>query len=253
MERIVVWFSAGAASAVAAKLALSAYPGADVLIARCIVKNEHPDNDRFAADCAAWFGQPVMDLASREYADCWDVWEKRRYLNGIAGAPCTLEMKKKVRQDFQADWHPDRQAFGFTVEERKRAERFRQQNPEVTLLTPLIDAGLSKPDCMGMLERAGIKLPVMYSLGYANNNCTTCVKARSPGYWSLTRREFPEDFARMAKLSREIGWTPCRAGDDTPIWLDELDPAWPAQDDSPNIECSLLCYAAEQDMELSAT
>jgi hypothetical protein len=245
-KRIVVWFSAGAASAVAAKLTLAAYPADDVVIARCIVTNEHHDNDRFAADCATWFGRPVLELRSADYADAWAVWEKRRYLNGIAGAPCTLEMKKAPRQQFERDWMPHASAFGFTMEERKRADRFREQNPDVRLLTPLIDAGLSKADCMGMLERAGIALPAMYALGFKNNNCVTCVKARSPGYWSLVRREFPGDFARMAALSRDIGWTPCRAGDDTPIWLDELDPAWPAQDDSPGIECSLLCYIAER-------
>jgi hypothetical protein len=248
-RRIVVWFSAGAASSVTAKLTLANYPLDDVVIARCIVTNEHEDNDRFAADCAVWFDRPVLNLASTEYADAWAVWEKRRYLNGINGAPCTLEMKKAPRQQFERDWLPDFQAFGFTVEERKRAKRFREQNPEVNLITPLISAGLSKADCMGMLDRAGIKLPAMYALGFANNNCRACVKARSPGYWSLVRREFPADFARMAALSRDIGWTPCRAGDDTPIWLDELDPAWPAQDDSPGIECSLLCYMEEQRMK----
>ena len=248
MSRIVSWFSAGAASAVATKLALSQFHYDDIVVARCIVTNEHPDNDRFADDCAAWFGRPVINLRSADYADAWAVWEKRRYLNGHAGAPCTLEMKKAPRQIFEKEYDPDAQVFGFTHEEAKRAERFRQQNPEINLLTPLISAGLTKDDCMGMLHHAGIKAPAMYGLGFKNNNCRTCVKARSPGYWALVRREFPADFTRMAALCRDIGWTPCRASDDTPIWLDELDPAWPPQDDSPNIECSLLCYAAEQDI-----
>ena len=174
-QRIVSWFSAGAASAVATKLILAQHPTA--LVARCIVTNEHADNDRFAADCARWFGREIIEVRSAEYADCWDVWERRRYLNGIAGAPCTLEMKKRPRQDFERTHDIDGQAFGFTIEERKRADRFRKQNPDVRLLTPLIDAGLSKPDCMGMLDRAGIALPAMYALGFANNNCRTCVKA----------------------------------------------------------------------------
>lgn len=248
-RRIVCWFSAGAASAVAAKLTLAQFPADEVVIARNHISNEHDDNDRFAADCAAWFGRPILNVSSREYADCWEVWEKRRFLNGQNGAPCTIAMKKHPRQEFDREWLPQFNVFGFTVEERKRAKRFREQNPEVSMLTPLIDAGLSKADCMGMLDRADIKLPAMYALGFANNNCKTCVKARSPGYWALVRREFPADFARMAALSRDIGWTPCRAGDDTPIWLDELDPAWPAQDDSPGIECSLLCAIAEMDIK----
>lgn len=244
-KRVVCWFSAGAASAVTTKLALATYPADLVAIVRCIVPNEHPDNERFTADCEDWFSRPVLSIRSANYVDCWDVWQKRRYLNGIGGAPCTLEMKKVPRQQFERDWCPDLSAFGFTIEEAKRAKRFRDQNPDVGLITPLIDAGLSKEDCMGMLDRAGIKLPAMYGLGFANNNCRTCVKARGPGYWALVRKQFPADFARMAKLSRDIGWTPCRAGDDTPIWLDELPLTIKPQDDSPDIECSLLCAIAE--------
>lgn len=246
--RIVSWFSAGAASAVATKMALAKFAADEVVVARCIVKNEHQDNDRFAADCERWFGQPIRNLASRDYPDAWAVWEKRRFLNSPAGAPCTLEMKKAPRQIFEKEWEPHAQVFGFTIEETKRAERFRQANPEVRLLTPLIDAGLTKGDCMGLLAGARIEAPAMYGLGFANNNCIGCVKARSPGYWSLVRREFPEQFNRMAALSRDIGWSPCRAGDDSRIWLDELPADWPAQDDSPDIECSLLCHLAQQDI-----
>lgn len=50
--RTVVWFSCGAASAVAAKLALQETPGA--IVARCVIGNEHPDNWRFARDVARW-------------------------------------------------------------------------------------------------------------------------------------------------------------------------------------------------------
>jgi hypothetical protein len=242
---IVCWFSAGAASAVAAKMILSQHRAEEVRIVRCIVRNEHEDNDRFTADCEQWFGRKVETIASADYADCWDVWERRGYLSGRNGAPCTIEMKKVPRWNFEQQHSPSLQAFGFTVEERKRADRFRAQNPEIRLAVPLIDAGLSKQDCFAMLDRAGIALPAMYGLGFKNNNCRTCVKARSPGYWALVRREFPDDFARMATLSRRLGWSPCRASDDSRIWLDELPADTKPQDDSPDVECSLLCVIAE--------
>jgi hypothetical protein len=28
-------------------------------------------------------------LKSDEYENVWDVWQKKRYMSGIAGAPCT--------------------------------------------------------------------------------------------------------------------------------------------------------------------
>lgn len=52
----------------------------ELAIVRCVVTNEHPDNDRFAADCEKWFSHPVTNIRSGEYDDCWDVWERRRYL-----------------------------------------------------------------------------------------------------------------------------------------------------------------------------
>lgn len=245
--RIVSWFSCGDASAVSTKLVLSRYGEThDISIARCVVPEEHPDNDRFAADCEAWFGQPILNLRSSEYESCWDVWTKRRYMSGVAGAPCTLEMKKAVRWAFEMEWQPDLQAFGYTSEERGRADNFRRQNPDVRLVTPLIEEGLSKDDCHAMIDRSGIELPMMYRLGFNNNNCIGCVKAQSPAYWNRVRRNFPEVFERMARLSREIGCRLIKLGDDTRLFLDELDPSAGAGEVEPKLDCSLLCYIAEQ-------
>jgi hypothetical protein len=250
-QRIAALFSCGEPSAVMVKVMLAELsarePGSfEFAIVRCVVANEHPDNDRFAADCEAWFGHPVTNIASTEYRDCWDVWESRRFLNSRHGAPCTLEMKKRPRQEWEAAWQPEVEAFGYTVEEQRRADTFRRQNPEIRLDTPLIRAGLSASDCAAIVARAGIARPQMYLDGFKHNNCRTCVKARSPGYWANVRQHHPEDFERMAKLSRALNWTPCRAGDDTPIWLDELPASTPARDDSADIDCSLFCLMAEQ-------
>jgi hypothetical protein len=246
---IVCWFSAGAASAVAAKMILAQHREWDaVQIARIYVTNEHPDNDRFAADCERWFGRSVLTLRSGRYASAWDVWEKRRFLVGPQGALCTTEMKKAVRWEFEKAWQPDMQAFGYTVEERERAARFRKQNPDVRLVTPLIDAGLTKADCLAMIERAGIALPAMYGLGYQNNNCIGCVKG-GPGYWNKIRGDFPEVFARMAKLERDIGHAVCKdtTGERGPVFLDELPPDLGRHDETVP-DCSLLCALAEDDI-----
>jgi hypothetical protein len=245
--RIVSWFSCGTASAVTSKLVLSTYAAThDIVIARCIVPEEHEDNDRFAADCEAWFGQPILNLRSQDYASCEDVWTRRRYMSGIQGAACTLQMKKIVRHDFEAAWMPDLQAFGFTADETRRAARFRAQNPDVRMVCPLIDGGLSKPDCHAIIDRAGIVLSAMYRLGFPNANCIGCVNAQSARYWNRTRRLFPAVFEARAVLSRELGVRLVKFSDDTRIFLDELDPSLDDGDEGPEMECSLLCYIAEQ-------
>lgn len=109
--RVVSWFSCGAASAVATKLALQKYRGErEVVIAYCATNGEHPDNARFMADCVRWFNQDVVTVASTKYASVWDLWEKRRFLSGVNGALCTSEMKVIPRMDFQLP--SDRHVFG---------------------------------------------------------------------------------------------------------------------------------------------
>lgn len=250
--RIVVWFSCGDASAVTVKLVQAQYGAThDIAIARCVIAEEHEDNDRFAADCETWFGAAVLNLNSAEYASCEAVWMKRRYLSGVNGASCTIEMKKAVRWAFEKIWQPDLQAFGYTAEERDRACRFREQNPDVRLITPLIDAGLSKGDCHAMVARAGIELPMMYRLGYDNNNCIGCVKAQGVRYWQRTRRLFPDVFERRAALSRELGVRIVKlgGGDRERLFLDELPEDLDDDTPEPTFDCSLLCYLAETKMK----
>jgi hypothetical protein len=237
--RTVVWFSAGAASAVAAKLTLATTP--DAVLAYTDPGSEHEDNLRFIEDCENWFGTRVLRLRSEKYVNTWQVWRERRFLNSPAGALCTTELKKMVRQKFQRP--DDIQVFGYTAEETHRADRFRHQNPEVDLRTPLIERGLTKDDCLAMVDRAGIRLPAMYLLGYRNNNCIGCVKG-GMGYWNKIRRDFPEVFERMALLERDIGATVLRV-DGERLYLDELDPERGNHADEPSFECSLLCDATD--------
>lgn len=240
MSRHLVWFSCGAASAVAARLTLTAYPDAEIHY--CDPGSEHPDNARFLTDVADWLDVNIAVHRSDRYRNTWDVWEQTRYLVGSNGTRCTLELKKRIRQRIERP--DDVQVFGYTAEELGRVARFRSANPDVTLSTPLVDAGLGKADCLGIIERAGIELPMMYRLGYRNANCVGCPHGGA-GYWNMIRRDFPETFHRMAILERDIGHAVCRPGG-TPVWLDELDPTRGDIRHEPSIECSLLCAAVDQ-------
>jgi 3'-phosphoadenosine 5'-phosphosulfate sulfotransferase (PAPS reductase)/FAD synthetase len=242
VSRTVCWFSAGAASAVATKLTVSTYDNA--VVAYTDPGSEHPDNQRFIRDCEEWFGQPVIQLRSTRYRDTWDVWNKRRYIIGHQGTLCTVELKKRLRQDFERP--DDVQVFGYTAEEAGRVDRFRTANPDVTLSVPLINRGLTKADCLAMVERAGIELPAMYRLGYRNANCVGCPHGGF-GYWNKIRRDFPETFDRMAATERDIGHA-CNKDEAGPVYLDELDPGRGDINDEPTIECSLLCVIAEGDL-----
>lgn len=240
-RRTISWFSCGAASAVATKLFPQAEP------AYCETGAEHPDNARFMADCEKWFGRKVTRLRSDKYADTWGVWHETRWLAGIEGARCTIELKVKPRLAFQRP--DDIHVFGYTADgpDNDRAKRLRKNYPELIIETPLIDRGITKAACLDMVQRAGIKLPPLYALGFQNNNCLPCVKATSPAYWALIRQHFPDKFDRMAKLSRELDVRLCRI-DDVRTFIDEI----PANHPTTNPiqpSCDFLCHIAEQDFE----
>lgn len=243
-QRTVCWFSAGAASAVATKVTLADTP--EAVIAYTDTGSEHGDNARFIADCERWFDREVVHLKSARYRDTWQVWEERRFLVSPMGALCTAELKKRVRFGFQRP--DDVQVFGYTADPKDaaRADRFREQNPGVELRTPLIERGLTKADCLAIVDRAGIEIPAMYRLGYHNNNCIGCVKG-GMGYWNKIRVDFPAVFDRMAKLERTIDAT-CLRSDGERLFLDELDPGRGDYPSEPSMDCSLLCAITEADL-----
>lgn len=115
--------------------------------------------------------------------------------------------KKKVRYKLEkvvGSWDGQVWGFDFDPKEINRAIRLKQQYPDTKPLFPLIERQITKPDTMGMLWKAGIKQPVMYSMGY--NNCIGCVKG-GMGYWNKIRKDFPEVFAQMAQIERDVGAT----------------------------------------------
>ena len=230
--RVLVWFSCGAASACAAKLAIAQYPDAEVLYCDTL-KYEHADNRRFMDDCQRWYGREIKLLRSAEYADIFDVFDKTGWLVGPMGARCTAELKRAVRETYQqaGDVH----VFGFTADEAARIANFERDNPELYLWWALRDAGVTKRDCLATLASAGIELPAMYKLGYRNNNCIGCVKG-GKGYWNKVRRDFPEAFERMAKQERKMG---ARVFSD--VWLDELPPNVGRYHSELVIECGPAC------------
>lgn len=248
--RIVANFSCGAASAVATKLALAQYGHANVEILNAFVKEEHEDNRRFAIDCQEWFAKPITVLRDQRYgASITEVFRREQYMKGRYGAPCTKILKRRMLDTVSRKG--DVLVFGYTAEEANRLEDFRERNPDRPVIAPLVDAGLGKDDVKAMIQRAGIRLPVMYEMGYANANCKGCVKG-GEGYWRAVREDFPEDFEERCQVQDQLGpgsWflryrSGPLAGQRFP--LREL-PAGPALRNEKLPSCSFFCELAEQE------
>ena len=250
--RALVWFSCGAASAVAAKLAVEKY-GDDCEVLYCdTFAYEHPDNPRFLADVERWIDKPIKILKSPDYTDIYDVFRRTGWLIGPKGARCTTELKINVRKAYQrvGDIH----ILGFTADEADRITDFMHNFPDLIVDSILLDAGIMKKDCYDRLRFANIGLPLMYELGYGHNNCIGCVKG-SMGYWNKIRKDFPEIFDKMAKMEREIGHSICKkekgkrktpSHQQIPVYLDELNPKAGNFKKEPDISCGVLCQRATE-------
>jgi len=245
---IAVWFSCGAASAVAAKKTIEKYgEDYDIRVVNNPVANEDEDNQRFLKDVERWIGCEIETAINSKYPSCdiSEVFHDRKYISGVGGAPCTGELKKKARQEWEAVnlFNFDARNYivlGFTADEKHRHDRFAMQERE-NILPVLIDEGITKGDCFRIVSDAGIELPRIYRQGYPNANCIGCVKAGSPTYWNHVRKMHPEIFQERCKISRQYGARLVKYKKER-LFLDELpeDAVGRPMKDM-EIECGIFC------------
>lgn len=263
MPRVISWFSCGAASAYATYLAMQKYP--ELEIAYCYVKQEHPDNMKFLKEFEVKFNVKIKTLISKKYptGDINDVFRRRQFIKAPRGAPCTLELKKKVRKDYQLP--TDVHIFGYTVEEYDRETDLLHGEPNLNLDSILLSHGITKNDCYHWLKEQGFKIPTMYQLGYDNNNCIGCVKG-GMGYWNAIRKDFPDRFEETAKLERELGYSINKEelGEEImpdgkvkkifgPVYLDELEPNRGNFKRDQPLACGFTCEWEQRTMDFTTT
>ena len=225
--KTVAWFSAGVSSAVATKLVIDEV---DQIIYTHI-DDQHEDTLRFLKDCEQWFGKEIEIIQSiyktveeaclasggRVYIN--GPSGGRVYINGPSGAACTKFLKRRVRIEWEAQQSEHLiYVWGMDYGEKDRCDQLHETMPNQDHLFPLVEREMSKEDAHQVLTASGIKRPVLYDMGYHNNNCVGCVKG-GMGYWNWIRIHFPEVFAARALMERRIQAT-CIKG----VYLDELDP-----------------------------
>lgn len=146
-----------------------------------------------------------------------------------------------------------------TREEIDRFDSLCDRFPEETFRAPLVERNLGKEDCLAMIERAGIEVPMMYRLGYDNANCIGCPKG-GQAYWQNIRADFPERFVQIQLIQEQINTE--RGGDGTNFLrfrsgprkgqrmsLAELPEGRGDMKQEPSFNCSFFCQMAEQEIE----
>ena len=233
----VCWISAGVSSFVAGYLSKDI----DKFI-YIDIDDQHTDSMRFIKDCEKILGKEIEILKSEQYKSVDEVIRGHGIIKNpfTQYAPCTNVLKKRVRKKWEQE-HAEYNityVWGFDVDESKRADRLRESMFEYEHEFPLIDKGLSKKDVHAIAEDLGIKRPLMYELGYNNNNCIGCVKG-GMGYWNKIREDFPEVFNSRAKLERDIGASIIKG-----VYLDELELGRGRIQDEIMPDCGIMCYLA---------
>lgn len=244
--RIVSRFSCGAASACATKLAIERHK--EVRIVNAFIANEDADNRRFLADCEGWFGRPIEVLRDMRYgATAAEVWRRNRFIVNRSGAKCSKELKARV---LDGDLLPgDVIVLGYTADPQDvaRFDRFLDAHGNLHVSAPLIEANITKRDCLEMVVSAGLELPRMYRLGYHNANCPGCPKG-GEGYWNKIRVDFPDRFEETALIQDTLGpgsyfFRDRKTGQR--ISLRMLDPRAGRFKDEPPVECGGVCEMPE--------
>lgn len=235
----VSWFSSGVSSFIATYIERE---NIDKIIYTHI-EDQHPDTMRFLRDCEKALGKEIEILQS-PYQKVENVIRQFSFINSPYGAKCTQILKKRVRKEWEDKHKGEKLTYiwGYDIEERHRAERLLESMPQFEHKFPLIERELTKEDCHGILHRLGIKRPLMYDLGYRNNNCIGCVKG-GMGYWNRIRIDFPDVFKARAEQEREIGAT-CIEG----VYLDELDPNRGRLEEEVMEECNIICQLQSNDL-----
>lgn len=213
------------------------------------IDDQHPDSMRFIRDCEEAVGKEIRILWSKEYRcveDCVRVYGGfRDARNGFA--PCTNWLKKRVRKEWEQENsnYDLTYVWGFDMQEKNRAEKTVESNPQAEHEFPLIEQNLSKEEVHGLFEQTfSFPRPVMYDMGYPNNNCIGCVKG-GMGYWNRIRKDFPEVFENRAKLERAVGHSMLKDKNGS-VYLDELDPDRGDMNTEIFPECGIMCYLAQK-------
>ena len=206
-KKIIGWWSGGVTSAVACKMAIDMFGLENTTIIFMDTKNEHEDTYRFKADCEKWYGKEIKTATrlGNEFKTIQDVWYRYKSLNVAHGAICSSTLKRELRIELEKSLVYDYEAFGFDIDEPKRAKAMKLNYPKAKPCFPLLFEGLSKMHCIEIINEAGIEIPEAYKLGFHNNNClgTGCVQG-GIGYWQKMQRDFPDKFNAMAKVEHDL-------------------------------------------------
>lgn len=249
--------SGGVASAVATDRAIQRYGRENVTLWFADTSWEDPDLYRFLDDLMQRWGGDLIRY--KDGRTPLQIAETQNIIPNSRIAPCTKELKIfPFRRYLKTVPKPVTVLLGLDWKEQHRHEGPRRNYESIEGVTvdyPLMWKPFEHQPYQTVVFSWGIKVPVLYALGWGHNNCGgRCVKQGMKD-WLRLRQEFPERFNDVRDWEtqqREIGdarkdYTILKVrkgGVNTPITLVDLvkervlDPEETGQDDLFSCFCS---------------
>ena len=180
MKKHIVQYSGGVCSFFAALRVIQRFGTDTVVLLFADTLMEDEDLYRFLEETAAYLKVPITYI--RDGRNPWQVFKDERYIGNTRADPCSKILKRELMDAWvRANATPDAiRYFGLDWTETERLDRLRARlvltgiKPE-QVVAPMADwkPVVDKPDMLVKLNKLGIKIPRLYAMGFAHNNCFT--------------------------------------------------------------------------------
>ena len=217
---------------------------------------EDEDLYRFLHEGAAVIGIPVTTISDGRTP--WDVFRDERYLGNHRIDPCSKILKRALADKWIRERYSPQECTRLVGMDFCQRERMRLETLQARCSPYQVDAPLFWEPCLDkdmaklLAMKYGLRLPRLYDMGFAHNNCSgACVKA-GQAQWALLYRTMPERYAwhmeqeqaLRAYLGKDVSiLMDRRNGKKTPLTLQIFaerlaqQPALPFPDDGEDCNC----------------
>lgn len=205
MKTHIVSYSGGLASFYEAKLTIEKYGKENVLLVFCDTSSEDSDLYRFLNDTEKYLGVEIVRL--KDGRDIWECAFQDNFLYNSRIANCTVYLKMRLFRNFINQFNADDIVIhlGFDFTEQHRFEKSKLKYAPIEIESIIMETNLTKATMIYDIEKnIGVKLPLLYRLGFAHNNCGGfCFKA-GIGHFRQLYEKLPDRFDFHMNKEQEL-------------------------------------------------
>jgi hypothetical protein len=188
----VISFSGGIGSAASAISAMENGLSFVCVFADTLIEDE--DLYRFNEDVERVIGSKIVRVCAD--MNPWDVFIKERYIGNTRTAHCSQRLKTDVVRQWIKENSPESTLIlGMGMDEQDRIDRAAKNWAPIKVDSLLARFKLtSHQSRMEIIQKHGVKLPRLYSMGFPHNNCGGfCVRAGQTQFATLLKH-FPDRY-----------------------------------------------------------